>query len=217
MPSLHNLLSIIIEQGGSDLHIAEGQPPKMRKHGDVMPIRAEPMLRDETISMLREISSEQNWNIFEERDDLDFAYEMDRTSRFRCNYLKQANGYGAVFRLIPTKIASLEQLGVPPVVKDLVAREPQPREDAVRQPDAFLHMPIEADALGHPERRRLADVVQQRAGGQRHRGIAQLFEQQQRVRPHVAFRVEFRRLRDALHGRYLGQDVAQQSGLIQKL
>jgi twitching motility protein PilT len=118
MPSLHPLLNIIIEQGGSDLHIAEGQPPKMRKHGDVMPIRTEPMLRDETMSMLREISSEQNWNIFEERGDLDFAYEMDRASRFRCNYLKQANGYGAVFRLIPTKIASLEQLGVPPVVKE---------------------------------------------------------------------------------------------------
>jgi twitching motility protein PilT len=118
MPSLHNLLEIIIEQGGSDLHLAEGQPPKMRKHGDVMPIRAEPMLQEETASMLREISGEQNWNIFEERGDLDFAYEMDRASRFRCNYLKQANGYGAVFRLIPTKIASLEQLGVPPVIRE---------------------------------------------------------------------------------------------------
>jgi len=118
MPSLHSLLNIIIEQGGSDLHIAEGQPAKMRKHGDVMPIRAEPLLRDETMSMLREICSEQNWNLFEERGDLDFAYEMDRSSRFRCNYLKQANGYGAVFRLIPTKIASLEQLGVPPVIKE---------------------------------------------------------------------------------------------------
>jgi twitching motility protein PilT len=118
VPSLHNLLNIVIEQGGSDLHLAEGQPPKMRKHGDVMPIRTEPMLRDETVSMLREICSEQNWNLFEERGDLDFAYEMDRAARFRCNYLKQANGYGAVFRLIPTKIASLEQLGVPPVIKE---------------------------------------------------------------------------------------------------
>jgi twitching motility protein PilT len=118
MPSLHPLLNIIIEQRGSDLHIAEGQPPKMRKHGDVVPIRAEPMLRDEAMSMLRKICGDQNWNIFEERGDLDFAYEMDRASRFRCNYLKQANGYGAVFRLIPTKIASLEQLGVPPAVKE---------------------------------------------------------------------------------------------------
>ena len=50
--------------------------------------------------------------------DLDFAYEMDEDSRFRCNYLKQKNGLAAVFRLIPTKIASLEQLGIPPVVKE---------------------------------------------------------------------------------------------------
>jgi twitching motility protein PilT len=118
MPSLHQLLSIIVEQGGSDLHIAEGQPPKMRKHGDVMPIRTEPMLRDETMSMLRQVTSDPNWKLFEERGDLDFAYEMDRASRFRCNYLKQANGYGAVFRLIPTRIATLEELGIPPVVKE---------------------------------------------------------------------------------------------------
>jgi twitching motility protein PilT len=118
MPSLHHLLNIIVEQNGSDLHIAEGQPPKMRRHGDVMPIRTEPLLRDETMSMLREVTGEQNWNLFEERGDLDFAYEMDSASRFRCNYLKQANGYGAVFRLIPTKIARLEELGIPSVVKE---------------------------------------------------------------------------------------------------
>jgi twitching motility protein PilT len=53
-----------------------------------------------------------------ERGDLDFAYEMDSQSRFRCNFLKQANGYGAVFRLIPTKIATLEQLGIPPIVRE---------------------------------------------------------------------------------------------------
>src|SRR4029078_12525326 len=50
--------------------------------------------------------------------DLDFAYEMDEHSRFRCNFLKQSHGYGCVFRLIPTKIMSLEQLGIPPVVKE---------------------------------------------------------------------------------------------------
>ncbi|HSU25335.1 MAG TPA: PilT/PilU family type 4a pilus ATPase, partial [Pyrinomonadaceae bacterium] len=57
--------------------------------------------------------------IFDERGDFDFAYEMDEKSRFRCNFLKQANGYGAVFRLIPTRIASLEELGIPPVVREL--------------------------------------------------------------------------------------------------
>src|SRR5260370_8992459 len=70
------------------------------------------------MSMLRGVCGERNWKIFEERGDLDFAYEMDSASRFRCNYLKQAHGYGAVFRLIPTKIATLEQLGIPLVPKE---------------------------------------------------------------------------------------------------
>jgi twitching motility protein PilT len=118
MASLDQFLKVIVEQGGSDLHIGEGQPPKMRKHGDVAPIREKPLTRDETMSMLSEVCGDRNWKIFEERGDLDFAYEMDAASRFRCNYLKQAHGYGAVFRLIPTKIATLEQLGIPIVAKE---------------------------------------------------------------------------------------------------
>jgi twitching motility protein PilT len=118
MAYLDQFLNVIVDQGGSDLHIGEGQPPKMRRHGDVMPIRAQAVLHDEAMSMLSEVCGQHNWEIFEERGDLDFAYEMDAASRFRCNYLKQTNGYGAVFRLIPTKIAGLEELGIPPVVKE---------------------------------------------------------------------------------------------------
>src|SRR5438046_11119 len=118
MAYLDQFLNVIVEQGGSDLHVGEGQPPKMRKHGDVAPIRAEPVTRDEAASMLSEVCGPHNWEIFEDRGDLDFAYEMDASSRFRCNYLKQTNGYGAVFRLIPTKIATLEELGIPPIVKE---------------------------------------------------------------------------------------------------
>ena len=118
MASLDQFLKVIVKEGGSDLHIGEGQPPKMRKHGDVAPIRDQPLTREETMSMLREVCGDRNWVLFEERGDLDFAYEMDAASRFRCNYLKQAHGYGAVFRLIPTKIATLEQLGIPIVAKE---------------------------------------------------------------------------------------------------
>src|SRR5438552_17972249 len=118
MAYLDQFLSVIVEQGGSDLHIGEGQPPKMRKHGDIAPIREEAVTREEAAGMLSEVCGAQNWEIFEDRGDLDFAYEMDAASRFRCNYLKQTYGYGAVFRLIPTKIASLEELGIPPVVKE---------------------------------------------------------------------------------------------------
>ncbi len=117
MPYIDQFLSVIVAQDGSDLHIGEGQPPKMRRHGDVKPIRDEPVTREEAARMLSEICDAPSWALFEERGDLDFAYEMDERSRFRCNFLKQTNGYGAVFRLIPTKIATLDQLGIPAVVK----------------------------------------------------------------------------------------------------
>ena len=117
MASIDQFLSVIVEQGGSDLHIGEGQPPKMRRHGDIRPIRSEPVTRDEAAGMLSEICGPQSWAAFEERGDLDFAYEMDERSRYRCNFFKQTNGYGAVFRLIPTRIATLDELGIPPVVK----------------------------------------------------------------------------------------------------
>src|SRR5437764_246964 len=106
MPYLDQFLQAIVTQGASDLHIGEGQPPKMRRHGDVMAMRPEPVLRDEAVLMLSEVAGAANWKIFDERGDLDFAYEMDAASRFRCNFLQQSNGYAAVFRLIPTKIAS---------------------------------------------------------------------------------------------------------------
>src|SRR5437763_7001109 len=118
MAALDQFLRVIVEQGGSDLHIGEGQPPKMRRHGDVAPIRKDPVTRDEAAAMLSEVCGHHKWQTFVDRGDLDFAYEMDAASRFRCNYLKQTNGYGAVFRLIPTKIASLEELGIPLIVKE---------------------------------------------------------------------------------------------------
>jgi len=118
MAYLDQFLSVIVKHGGSDLHIGVGQPPKMRMHGDIMPIRADPVTHEEATRMMSEIAGPHNWEIFEQRGDLDFAYEMDEASRFRSNYFKQSNGYGAVFRLIPTKIATLEQLGIPLVVRE---------------------------------------------------------------------------------------------------
>ncbi|HEY4257085.1 MAG TPA: PilT/PilU family type 4a pilus ATPase [Candidatus Udaeobacter sp.] len=118
MAYLDQFLQIIVKHGGSDLHIAEGQPPKMRVHGDIMPMRDELISQEEATRMLSEICGPHKWEIFKQRGDLDFAYEMDKASRFRSNYFKQSNGYGATFRLIPTKIATLEDLGVPLVIKE---------------------------------------------------------------------------------------------------
>ena len=118
MAYIDQFLQLVVRQNGSDLHIAERQPPKIRTHGDIMPIRDEPISRKEATRMLSEVCGPQNWEIFQERGDLDFAYQMDEDSRFRTNYFKQSDGYAAAFRLIPTKISSLEELGVPVVIKE---------------------------------------------------------------------------------------------------
>ncbi len=117
MAFINQFFDVLIESGGSDLHLGEGQPPKIRRHGEIIPIRETPLSHEEMAFMLSEICSPARWQRFEETGDLDFAYEMDEENRFRCNYLKQTNGYGAVFRIIPTKIKTLEQLGVPTVIK----------------------------------------------------------------------------------------------------
>jgi twitching motility protein PilT len=118
MAYIDQFFQVLIQAGASDFHMAEGQPPKIRRHGEVVPIREEVISHDEAAFMMAEICEPKNWETFEERGDFDFAYQMDKESRFRCNFLKQTHGYGAVFRLIPTKIATLEQLGIPPVVKE---------------------------------------------------------------------------------------------------
>ncbi|MEI7929630.1 MAG: ATPase, T2SS/T4P/T4SS family, partial [Verrucomicrobiales bacterium] len=118
MAYIDSFFQALVEYGASDLHLAEGQPPKIRRHGEILPIRDEPMTRDEMAFMLSEICTPEKWQQYEESGDIDFAYQMDENSRFRCNYLKQVFGYGAVFRIIPTKILTLEELNVPPVIKE---------------------------------------------------------------------------------------------------
>ncbi len=107
----------LVHEGGSDLHVSEGKPPKIRVHGSVTPISDQVLSGESFRNMLAEICDTRAFEKYLAEGDLDFAYEMDETSRFRCNYFKQQNGLAAVFRLIPTKIASLDELGIPEAVK----------------------------------------------------------------------------------------------------
>ncbi len=107
----------LVDQGGSDLHLSEGEPPKVRVHGDVTAIREAPLTHEEMIELMEPICPAKLWKEFCEIGDADFAYEMDEKSRFRCNYMKQQRGYCCVFRLIPTKILTMEQLNVPEQIK----------------------------------------------------------------------------------------------------
>ncbi len=119
MAQIDTLFRYLIEHKGSDLHLSEGQVPKIRVHGSVITVPDAAVLEGQTFrDLLGEICDPQAFLRYLKEGDLDFAYEMDEHSRFRCNYLKQQHGLAAVFRIIPTEIASLESLGVPNVVKE---------------------------------------------------------------------------------------------------
>ena len=118
MAYIDQFFEVLINAGASDLHLGQGQPPKIRRHGEVVAIREEVLSHDEMAFMMSEISGPERWEKYLAGGDFDFAYEMDEHSRFRCNFLKQTHGYGCVFRLIPTKIMTLDQLGIPAVVKE---------------------------------------------------------------------------------------------------
>ncbi|GAB4248421.1 MAG: type IV pilus twitching motility protein PilT [Candidatus Methylacidiphilales bacterium] len=117
MNRIDSFFDALVAQGGSDLHLLEGQPPKIRRHGEIHPLRDEPLDHQEITELLAPIAGEAQWKQFLETGDLDFAYEKDEESRFRCNFYKQLYGIGAVFRIIPTKIKTIQELGVPLVVQ----------------------------------------------------------------------------------------------------
>ena len=118
MPAIDAYFQKLIELDGSDLHLSECQPPKARIHGSVVPIGEEMLTEELMHTLLGEIATPKNWEEFLKCGDLDFAYEMNEDNRFRCNYHKHKGGLGGIFRIIPTKILTLEQLNVPPIIKE---------------------------------------------------------------------------------------------------
>ncbi|MDE1170471.1 MAG: type IV pilus twitching motility protein PilT [Verrucomicrobium sp.] len=117
MSAIAPLFQALIDQGGSDLHLLEGAPPKIRLHGDLRPLREEPLTQAEMAALLQPLAGEENWRHYLEAGDLDFAHEFGEAARFRCNYYRQLHGMGAVFRIIPSRIKTIAELGVPPAIQ----------------------------------------------------------------------------------------------------
>lgn len=116
MAHIDKLFERLMARGGSDLHLAEGQYPKCRINGELEALTDQPLLtHDHLKSLLQEIASESQWEKYCSSGDCDFAYAMGDRARFRANYLKQTHGFGAVFRIIPSKVLSLEQIEAPVV------------------------------------------------------------------------------------------------------
>ncbi|KPL09798.1 hypothetical protein AMJ85_06000 [candidate division BRC1 bacterium SM23_51] len=119
MAGIHQFLEAMLSNEASDLHLAEGHSPKYRVYGEMVPTDEPPLDRDTLRTMLEEVCPPERWKAFLESSDLDFAYSLDGRARYRANYYRHAGGLGAAFRLIPSRISTLEQLGMPTILKDL--------------------------------------------------------------------------------------------------
>ena len=119
MPAIDTLLRTMLEKGGSDLHLAVGLPAKARVSGALTPIDDKPLSAAEMEILLKEICPPRRWQDFLDRKDLDLAHEIPGLARFRANFLYNHWGQGAVFRQIPSKILSFEDLKLPESLKKL--------------------------------------------------------------------------------------------------
>ncbi len=124
MARLDQLFRHLKEQGASDLHLAAGMQPHLRQHGAVKPIGGWPVFTNESLrDHLKEIATEKQWAHYGSNLDLDFAYALAGVARFRANYFNQERGAAAVFRIIPEKIRSLEELRAPATLSTLADLE----------------------------------------------------------------------------------------------
>jgi len=118
--SVDALLRILVERGGSDLHLSAGETPMVRVDGEIVRVDGHPSYTaEDTARMLGERMPERNRAEFEATGDTDFAYEIDGLARFRVNVFTDRRGPGGVFRVIPSKILSAADLGLPKAVLDL--------------------------------------------------------------------------------------------------
>lgn len=119
MAQIDRLFDELLARKGSDLHLGVGYPPLIRARGELVPLRDEPMNTEEMETLLFEITTAEEQTKITTELDLDFAYQYEDKARFRANYLYKHAGLGAVFRIIPTKILTLDELGCPPVIRKL--------------------------------------------------------------------------------------------------
>jgi twitching motility protein PilT len=119
MAQIDQLLEEVLRRRGSDLHFLAGDPPRIRLHGELTPLRGEPTAADAAKEALYEIMPRKAVERFESKDGADFAYTLEGKGRFRVNVMRQINGMGAVFRAIPSQALTLDQLDMPLAVRQL--------------------------------------------------------------------------------------------------
>jgi len=113
------LLEFSVQQGASDLHLSSGQPPIIRIHGDIQRIDAPAFGAEELQTMIYDVMNDEQRRQFESNLEADFSFELPNIARFRANIFQQNRGISAVFRTIPSKVLTLEDLGAPESFKEI--------------------------------------------------------------------------------------------------
>jgi twitching motility protein PilT len=116
---ISDLLAFSVKNKASDLHLSAGLPPMIRVHGDVRKINVPAMEHSEVHDMVYDIMNDGQRKVYEETLECDFSFEIPNLARFRVNAFNHNRGSGAVFRTIPSKILTLEQLNCPPIFKEI--------------------------------------------------------------------------------------------------
>ena len=117
------LLEFGVEQGASDCHLSAGEPPMIRINGDLKKFESPPLSTEQVHALIYDIMNDSQRKAFEETHECDFSFELGQVARFRVNVFMQRKGEGAVFRTIPTKVLTLEELGMPPMLKQMCDKE----------------------------------------------------------------------------------------------
>ena len=123
---IHRFLRLTNDRGASDLHLSVGRPPMLRVSGEMEQVRYRVLRDADFIELLKPITPEAQWQAFEADGDADFSYEVPGVSRCRVNLFRQERGAGAVFRIIPSTIMTIEQLGLPQSIEKIVRYRPRP-------------------------------------------------------------------------------------------
>ncbi len=121
---ISDLLAFSVKNKASDLHLSAGLPPLIRVHGDVRKINVPAMDHSQVHDMVYDIMNDGQRKFYEENLECDFSFEIPNLARFRVNAFNQNRGAGAVFRTIPSKVLTLEQLNCPPIFKE-IAQNPR--------------------------------------------------------------------------------------------
>src|SRR5687767_4801079 len=120
--SMMQLLQAVVEKGASDLHLTSGTAPLLRIDGSVFPLKLPPLKNVEVKQLIYAILTEEQKIKFEKTSELDFSFGVPNLSRFRGNVFVQRGSIAGVFRRIPHKILSFEELGLPPIAQEIAKR-----------------------------------------------------------------------------------------------